>query len=90
MVTIYDGAARRPLAVGAQRARVIAALLGEPIGQDVLVHVLSPEGLRYDLSIKHLNDFCPVIDAEPNNTSSMALPVLLGAETLEPVRRNAG
>ena len=83
MVTIYDGAARRPLAVGAQEGtRVIAALLGEPIGQDVLVHVLSPEAFRYDLSIKHLNDFCPVIDAEPNNTSSMALPVLLGAETL--------
>ena len=82
MITIFDAAARRPLAAGAQEGnRVIAAVLGEPIGEDLLINVLAPEAFRYDLSIKHLDNFCPVIDAEPNQTSSLALPLMLGAET---------
>lgn len=82
MLTIFDGAARRPLAAGVLEGdRVIGAVLGEPIGEDLLINVMAPEAFRYDLSIKHLDDYCPMIDAEPNQTSAMALPLMLGAET---------
>jgi hypothetical protein len=81
IISIFDGAARRALAVGGFEAgQMVAALLGEPIGDDILVHIVSPEPLRYDLAIKHSDDFCPVIDAEPNNAPDLALDTILGSE----------
>jgi hypothetical protein len=80
LLTLYDANARRVLGVGSlEGGRIVAALLGEPIGDDLLVHIMSPEPLRYDLAVQHLDDFCPSIDAEPNHNPDLALPLALGS-----------
>ena len=81
ILTIFDGDGRRALATGALiDAQVRAELLGSPVNEDLLLHIMAPEPLRYDLSIQHSDSICPELDAEPNHAPDQALLVSPGME----------